>query len=629
VRALSAVRTQRSLPVLAPLETALPAARRRPAPTPPPSPGSLDTGTDLLFGLLLALCGVGIAAGSVAWLLATAANIALNGGRWGNYQPVTALLHPHQLWPLLPRPTVITCCYVLPALLLLTIGVLGRRWWSRRNRAPQGLAGERELESLLPRRSAARARDLRPSLVRAKRREVGADDTGILLGTLTSGRSEVRSSWEDVLLAIMAPRSGKTSALAIPAILRAPGPVLLTSNKAGNDAYAATLEARSVVGSVWTFDPQQIAHARREMWWDILADARELAGARRLASHFVAASVNENSAGDFWATAASNTLAALFLAAARDGRPITDVLGWLASPNDRTPVDLLRDHGLEAVAEQLHGTVNGAVETRDGIYETSRQYVACLLDPKVAAWVTPQPGLRQFRPEAFAAGRDTLYLLSKDGGGSAAALIAACADAVMRTAVIHAERAGGRLDPPMLAILDEAANVCKISDLPDLYSHLGSRGVIPVTILQSYRQGVRVWGEAGMDALWSAATVKVIGSGIDDADFADRLSRLVGEHEVPTLSHSTSESGKSSSISMRTERILPPDAIRALPKGQALLLATGVRPAVLDLKPWYRERGARELIQASARVTAGIVERSRASADDITPAPNGLDASAA
>jgi len=68
----------------------------------------------------------------------------------------------------------------------------------------------------------------------------------------------------------------------------------------------------------------------------------------------------------------------------------------------------------------------------------------------------------------------------------------------------------------MLAILDEAANVCKISDLPDLYSHLGSRGIIPITILQSYRQGHKVWGDAGMDAMWSASTVKVIGSGIDD-----------------------------------------------------------------------------------------------------------------
>lgn len=217
--------------------------------------------------------------------------------------------------------------------------------------------------------------------------------------------------------------------------------------------------------------------------------------------------------------------------------------------------------------------------------------------------------MREFRPEAFATSRDTLFLLSKDGGGSASAIIAAAADAVMRAAVIQAERDGGRLDPPLLAILDEAANVCKIKDLPDLYSHLGSRGVIPITILQSYRQGQRVWGDAGMDALWSASTIKLIGSGIDDADFADKLSRLVGDHDVRTVSVSTSESGRSTSVSMRQERVLPADAIRALPKGSALLLSTGIRPALLSLKPWYREPDADRLATASAKATAAITER--------------------
>ena len=46
----------------------------------------------------------------------------------------------------------------------------------------------------------------------------------------------------------------------------------------------------------------------------------------------------------------------------------------------------------------------------------------------------------------------------------------------MRAAERRAERMGGRLDPPLVVVLDEAANICRISDLPDLYSHLGSRG---------------------------------------------------------------------------------------------------------------------------------------------------------
>ncbi len=63
-------------------------------------------------------------------------------------------------------------------------------------------------------------------------------------------------------------------------------------------------------------------------------------------------------------------------------------------------------------------------------------------------------------------------MLSKDGGGSAAPLVAALTDRVLRCAVRTAEDRGGRLDPPLLTVLDEAANVCRIADLPQLYSHL-------------------------------------------------------------------------------------------------------------------------------------------------------------
>ncbi|MFC9677878.1 type IV secretory system conjugative DNA transfer family protein [Streptomyces sp. NPDC056949] len=576
---------------------------------------STATGTDALLYLLIGVAALAIGGGTLAWLFGNLLNAAVGSDPWASFRPTESLLHAGQVWPHLDRLAVIGGCYVLPALVLLGAALLGMKVWLRLRGNPKGLASQRDLADLMHKKIAAKAIDLRPSLKGTKPKAVAPDDRGVLLGTLTPGAREVRSSWEDVLLAIMAPRSGKTSGLAIPAILRAPGPVLLTSNKAARDAYTTTLAARAEAGTVWTLDPQQIAHAPQMMWWDILADARDLAGARRLAGHFVTASVDESSAGDFWSTAAANTLTALFLAAARGRRPITDVLAWLASPADRSPIDLLQDAGLDAVAAQLHGTVAGAVETRDGIFETARQYASCLLNPAIADWVIPPSGMdkvREFKPEAFATSKDTLFLLSKDGGGSASAIIAAAADAVMRSAVVQAERDGGRLDAPLLAILDEAANVCKIADLPDLYSHLGSRGVIPITILQSYRQGVRVWGEAGMDALWSAATIKLVGSGIDDADFADKLSRLVGDHDVRTVSVSTSESGKSASVSMRLERVLPADAIRALPKGSALLLATGIRPALLSLKPWYHEPNADQLGAASARETAAITERALA-----------------
>ncbi|MER0483139.1 TraM recognition domain-containing protein [Streptomyces sp. Edi2] len=582
---------------------------------PNPSSPSLSSndGYDIAFKILLGVLAIAVPLANLAWLGGNAAAWLTESATPAPYQPTAALLHPERLWPKAGETSLLIGTRIVPVLLLLALGAAAGLLWARYKNRGGGrkkitdMAKAGDIEPLMAKAITDKARSLRPSLKDAKR--IDAKDTGILLGNLQGSRHEVRMGFEDVAVAIMAPRSGKTTSLAIPSVLAAPGPVLLTSNKAAGDAFTTAYDARAEVGQVWTMDPQQIAHAAREMWWNPLASAKTLDGANRLAGHFLAASVDASQQGDFWSKAGSNILSQLLLAAALDERPITDIMAWLAFPADRTPLDILRDHGFAAVAAQLKGTVEGPPETRDGIYETARQYASALLNAEIAAWVTPQKDVPEFRPAQFVTSTDTLFLLSKDGGGGASALIAACADSVMRAATAQAERAGGRLDPPMLAILDEAANVCKISDLPDLYSHLGSRGIIPITILQSYRQGQKVWGDAGMDAMWSASTVKVIGSGIDDPDFADKLSRLIGDHDVQTTSTSHSESGKSTSVSMRQERILPADAIRALPKGTALCFATGMRAAMLDLRPWYLEPGADELSAASARASKAITTR--------------------
>lgn len=71
-----------------------------------------------------------------------------------------------------------------------------------------------------------------------------------------------------------------------------------------------------------------------------------------------------------------------------------------------------------------------------------------------------------FMPPSFQTASPCLYLLSKDSGGSAAPLVAALADAVIRAGIGAAEAQGGRVDPPVTVILDEAAAVATIADLP-------------------------------------------------------------------------------------------------------------------------------------------------------------------
>ncbi|MFK3978844.1 type IV secretory system conjugative DNA transfer family protein [Micromonospora sp. NPDC050397] len=571
---------------------------------------SSGAGGDLLPWLIPGLGLLNLVVFGIIWLGGTA-GYAVTGHGWhpppftGGVYRLILTGEATSIWPGASAYTVYGGAVVVLAVAVVPILLCAWMVVRKLSKRSDGLATQRDVLGMMPEQAAARARDLRPSLKGLRTLE--PDDTGNLLGDLEPSGPELRSSFEDVELDLMAPRAGKSTGIAIPRLLRAPGAVLLTSNK--SDVFTVTRQERAKVGKVWTFDPQGIAHAPRDMWWDMLASCDTIEGARRLAGHFVS-SVNDDSAKkDFWISAAQNTLTALFLAACRGNRSVSDLLGWLADPADRTPIDLLRDAGMPAMAEQLQGTVRGAVQTRDGIYETARQCVSCLLDPEIIAWVSPDPNLPEFVPADHVVGRDTLYLLSKDGGGSAAGVIAGLADMTLRAGVVAAERMGGRLDPPMTAVLDEAANVCRISDLPDLYSHLGSRGINIVTLLQSYRQGVRVWGEPGMDALWGAATIKLLGAGLDDADFVDKISRLVGQKDVETKSRSRGRDGTTYSMSYRQEHVLPPDKIRALPKGTALLLATGIRPALIRLRPWYKEPEAARISQAAKEEVEAITRR--------------------
>lgn len=525
------------------------------------------------------------------------------------------------LWPGV-APVLVAVVYAVLLGVAVAVVTAAAVLWQRRKPAPDdplpALADDADLQPMTLAGVVTRAQRLRPSLSGQKAKDVEPTSAGVLLGAHRRRRgrgARVYASWEDVLLAVMAPRAGKTAALAVPAVVNAPGPVVATSNK--SDLWAVTAAVRAEHGAVYVFDPQGITHAAQTWWWNPLAAIATVEDANRLADHFVQQIRNGENGEDFWSLGALDLLTSLILAAAVEGLTLTSVQTWLSDSTTREPVAILRRHDFQAAARALAGRQAGAPETREGIYETARTAAACLANPQIMAWVTPPPyrTLPTLDIARFVTSADTVYLLSKDGAGNAAPLVAGLTDQILRAAVTAAEMQGGRLDAPLIACLDEAANICKIRDLPELYSHFGSRGIVPLTVLQSYRQGTRVWGERGMDALWSAATVKLVGAGIDDARFAEDLSRLIGEHDVSVASRTRDAQGYNSwQTSVRRQRILDPAQIRALPKGTGLLLATGIKVAMLDLLHWFEGPLAEELSAAAAAANAEVTANARARA---------------
>lgn len=440
-----------------------------------------------------------------------------------------------------------------------------------------------------------------------------AGSPGLPLGQSLTGQP-LFSSWEDNAVDIWGPRTGKTTARAIPAVLAAPGAVLATSNK--RDLVDATRDPRAEHGPVWVFDPQGIAEQEPTWWWNPLTYVTDEVKASILADLFATASRDPGARTDaYFDAAARELMAGLLLAAAVARQPLTQVYLWLTDPTDDEPVVLLRQAGYPLPAAAVSGVVNAPDKQRAGVYGTAQQQASFMTNRQAMAWVTDDPtrsigsvgtsdlsgalsarARTQFSPEEFVRTSGTLYSLSKEGRGSAGPLVTALTVAVTEAAEQLAIRsAGGRLAVPLVAVLDEAANVCRWRELPNLYSHYGSRGIVMMTILQSWSQGVEVWGRDGMRKLWSAANVKVYGGGVSEVEFLSELSQLIGEYDVHQLSTSYGKGGRSTSRSVRRERVLDVSDLGSLPRGRALLIASGVAPTLIKTTPWMSGPHATEV----------------------------------
>ncbi len=417
----------------------------------------------------------------------------------------------------------------------------------------------------------------------------GVESPGLPIGVTVVGNRQLVASWEDTQVDIWGPRTGKTTCRAIPEVLAAPGPVIATSNK--RDLSDATAPIRAERGHVWLFDPNDVAGGVPDWWWNPLSYVTDETTAATMANNFAAAGRTAADRADAHFENNGKALnAALLLAAACSSQPITMVWNWLNRSSDPAPLEALEDTGFVLMADELRGIYTTPSDERGSIFSTARRQAHWLTNSAVLPWVCasgPNDARPQFSPASFATSTDTLFSLSREGQGSAGALVTSLTVAVTEAAEQAATlQASGRLAVPLVAVLDEAANVCRWPQLPDLYSHFGSRGIVLSTFLQSWSQGVEVWGEEGMRKLWSAANVRVFGGGVADVKFLEELSKLLGSHDVLVSSSSRSNHGTSQSSSWRRDRIMDVDDLGALPQGRALVLASGARPTMIRTQHW-------------------------------------------
>lgn len=558
-----------------------------------------------------------------AMVLAGALRLAGNAAAFltGAPQPTAGLeagfgvaFHADDPGSALGSETLHPVAYWLTAgVMLAGVGVAGWFLWrfirelGRRSKAdPNKIVGIAETGDIVrtasDRALLTRAGILRPSLEKPR-----PEDVGYLIGTARGRR--VWTSVEDSILLIGPPRSGKGAHVVINSILDAPGAVVSTSTRPDN--LTATLRARSQRGPVAVFDPQRLAEGVPAglRWNPVRGCELPLTAMIRAAGLAAGTGLSgpavEN--GGFWEGKTRTALQALLHAAALDGRPPAELFRWTLDPAaaaDAVAILSSTSGAATGWAESLDAMLQSDPRTRDSIWQGVSLALAALADPRVLEAVSPSEN-EQFDPETFLQDSGTLYLLATGAGaGASSALVAAFIEDLVETARRLAARSpGARLDPPVLLALDEIGNLAPLPSLPVLMAEGGGTGLTTMPVLQSMAQAREHWGENAATAIWDASIAKIVLGGASGSRDLQELSTLIGDRDETTDSVTIGERGlRSNQRSTRRVPIMPPDIIRTLPYGTALVLLRSAPPIVIRMREWTARPDAAALSAQQAGI---------------------------
>ncbi len=460
----------------------------------------------------------------------------------------------------------------------------------------------------------AQAPTLRPSLD-----EPSVADVGYLLGTAHG--EPVWASVERSILVIGPPGSGKGLHVAINAILDAPGAVITTSTKPDN--LKATLIARAEHGSIGVFDPQGMLGDRFAdlVAWDaIVGCADPMRAATRAEALAANSGISDNSENRVWRVHCKTVLETVLHAAALEGASIEDAYRWLQSPHAlETPLGILQTHpdACPTWDDRLRAlALNSDSRFVGSMMSVIAAAIAPLALPTVRAALTPTSSRPAITAEQLLADHGTLYCLATDRGAAASAgLVSALIEDIAYTARITAARSpGGRMDPPVLFLLDECANVAPIPSLPSLLADGRGQNLTVIPIFQTLAQVRSRYGPEDASTVFSASQVKLILGGADDADDCRDLSALIGERDdwYATTSHSSHalaiDTKATTSTSLRKVPILPPDAIRSIPFGSAVMLLSQANPIPLRMRPWTARPDGDRITRQQHEVETRLLE---------------------
>jgi len=395
--------------------------------------------------------------------------------------------------------------------------------------------------------------------------------------------------------------SFKTTGFTIPAVLEWEGPVVVTSVK--SDLLMATIARRKDMGKAMVFDPTGIT-AMGSVKATPLSACGEWQGAMRVA-HLLSASARSSADGledsEFWHSAAEKLLSPLLYAAASSGGKMADVIRWLNESHEAEPEvsELLTATGDQEALSAWRANWNRDERQRSSIFTTAETIVRAFADPRVLE----ASSRADYTPAGLLDGAaNTLYLVAPAHEQERLrGLFAAMLSELVGVVQEFSAQTGKAIDPPLLLVLDEAANTAPMPELDVVASTGAGQGIQLVTVFQDFAQVEARWGKRAQTIL-NNHQAKVFPTGISDPETLRYVSAVIGEGEFRQRSETAAERGRGSSTEGSTYRALTPaNIVREARPGTGLLIYGHRPPARIELRPWFKDPELRQVVEGRGR----------------------------
>lgn len=394
-------------------------------------------------------------------------------------------------------------------------------------------------------------------------------------------------------------QTGKTTGFAVPAILDWQGPVIAASVK--NDLVKDTFKWRQTQGEVWLFDPTRATGFDYEdvrAGWSPLSQAIDWGGARKVASWLSKANKAAGgglSDGDFWFSIAEKALAPYLFAASYAGLDMSTVLRWIDTMEEREVLNILQTTGVPEAMTAFRANMARDERTKSSVFTTAETIVNAYNDPLVCESAA-NPTI--FPSELLNGKNNTLYICAPSHEQDRLQTIFTAIVTQMKSAAYElAGKQNKIIDPPLLIVIDEAANIAPLDDLDAIASTAAGIGIQLVTIFQDMAQIEARYKERARTVV-NNHRAKVVLSGISDSGTLEYVSKLIGEEEIDSTSVSISAQGERSTTESKQQRTLASGSyLRRMKFGEGIVVYGQLAPAKLVLRAWYKDKELKHKVE--------------------------------